>query len=181
MQVTLSERYIDHGDAGISQTVDAMLELMRDGARLPIVRATAAEIASTAPRGSTATETGYYLAAAIREWVAARWRFVDDPDAAELLYGPEPQLGFIAEHGAMFADCDDAAILLGSLAVASGLEVRVMCVGFLTNDAPFVHTWVEFRPKTLGASAWLEADTTRPMQSIPMDRIARAAAWRMPG
>ena len=180
MQVTVRERYIDHGDAGISQTVAAMLVLIRDGARLPIVRATAAEIAARAPRGATDTETGYYLAAAIREWVAHRWRFVDDPDVAELLYGPEPQLGIIAEHGAMFADCDDSAILVGSLGLAAGLEARVLCVGFLTNDAPFVHTWSELRPRTLGASAWLEADITRPMQAIPVDRIGRAAAWRIP-
>jgi transglutaminase-like putative cysteine protease len=168
----LAHRYIGYGDAGILQTVDAMFSLMRDGARVPIVQEYAGVITQDATNP-------YGQALAIRQWVADRWTFRDDPDECELLYSAEAQLKIFETTGRLEADCDDAAILIGSLGRASGLEVRVICVGFLTNDAPYTHTWVELRPP-LGVGVWVEGDVTRSMQSIPMDRIGRAAAWSLP-
>ena len=178
MHVQLRNYEIAHGDLGISQTVASMLVLIRQGATTPIVQQTAQQICASATRGVDAIASGYYQAAAIREWIAQRWVFVDDPEEAELLYAPDTQLALIAENGVMRADCDDCATLAASLCVAAGLKARIVCVGFsdLTEPATsFTHTWTESRP-ALGA-LWLELDVTRPMQTIPLDRIGRAASW----
>lgn len=178
MHLRLQGLTIDGGDAGIQQTVRAMLALMQQGARLPIVRQTAALICAQTMPGVTVRETGFRYAAAIRQWVAAHWEFLDDPVVAELLYGPDAQLSLIAQDGVMRADCDDAAILVGALGLAAGLIPRVICVGFLTSDSDYTHTWTELQPP-LGAGVWIEADVTRPMQAIPVHQIGRAAAWEI--
>lgn len=169
----VTELVIGKDDQGIDETVHAMIALMRQGARLPVVRAALAAIA-----GTDVPTPDYALAGQLRQWVADHWQFHDDPDWAEVLYGADAQLAIIQQHGVMVADCDDAAILLGSLALAAGFRVRVICVGFLTAAAPFTHTWVELRPP-LGAGVWIEGDVTRPMQSVPIDRIGRATAWEL--
>lgn len=173
MRFLVTETTIPDGDAGIDATVRHMAALMRQGAQLPAVRRVAAEIAY-ANVGDGAPS--YALAAAIRQWVEAHWEFREDPAVHELLYAPDTQLAIIGAHGTMQADCDDAAILVGAIGLAAGLRVRVICVGFLTPDAPYTHTWSELRPP-LGAGAWLEGDVTRPMQRLPEELIARAAAW----
>jgi transglutaminase-like putative cysteine protease len=174
MFFTLDRHEIDEGDHGIIQTVGYMQQLIEDGRHLPAVRALAHDVAGGSP-------SWYDAAAQLREWVAQHWRFVDDPETAtlaEVLYGPEPQLTIIERLGYMPADCDDAAILLGSLARSIGMRARIVCVGFLTPTAPYTHTWIEVRPP-LGTGAWLEGDVTRPMQQMPISQIGRAAAWSL--
>lgn len=181
MPFRVATRTIPYGDGGITATVQAMIQLIHEGAQLPVVRDCAVAIAESAPRGRDAIEDGYLVAAAIRQWVADRWEFFDDPGNAsvqDLLYGADAQLAVMGRLGQMRADCDDAAILIGALARASGLDVRVICVGFLTADAPFTHTWVELQPP-LGAGVWLEGDITRRVPTIPVEHIGRVAAWRL--
>lgn len=173
MRFHVTQTTIDAGDAGIDQTVAHMAALIRQGAAMPVVQQVAADIA-WATTGELAPS--YRLAAAIRQWVGAHWEFREDPAVHELLYAPDTQLAIIDQQGHMSADCDDAAILVGAIGLAAGLRARVICVGFLTPDAPYTHTWVELRPP-LGAGAWLEGDVTRPMQRLPEELIARAAAW----
>lgn len=172
MQLRRSDYLIPDGDAGTAATVDAMAALMRAGAVLPIVQQTAAMLLTTVPRDSDPAHYAYHAIGAIREFVANRWQFRDDPPWAETLYSPEVQLQMIDQAGVMRADCDDAAILFGALGLALGFETRIICVAFLTNDAPFSHTWSELRPAT-GGAAWIEGDVTRTMQAIPTDHITR--------
>ena len=183
MQVQLRSAFIPEGDAGISDTVQTMVALARRDSISAIVCRVARVICSGTRRGGSELESAYYRAAAIRQWVADRFVFEDDPEAAELVYSAETQLRLIAENGVMLGDCDDAATLVAAIAIACDLDVRLVCVGFtrLTSSTPaFTHVWAELRPKAPGAGVpWLEMDVTKPMQSIPVDRIGRAAAWRL--
>lgn len=175
MPVRIERLEISDDDHGTDQTVQAMLRLIRQGANAPDVMATAAAICD---RAGAANPYAHILA--IREWCAARWCFRDDPDPIELLYAADTQLSMIDRHGCMAADCDDAAILFGSLAAARGFEVRVVCVAFLTPGAPYAHTWAECRPRTENAP-WIEGDVTREMQEIPIREISRVAVWNQHG
>ena len=169
-----AEYAIPTGDAGTAETVAAMRDLIVAGAALPIVQDTARMLLTTVPRDSNPAEYGYRVIGAIREYVANRWEFRDDPPREELLYTPDVQLHMIDALGVMRADCDDAAILFGALGLALGFEVCIVVVAFLTPDAPYTHTWSQLRPAT-GGAVWIEGDVTRTMQAIPTDAISRYA------
>ncbi len=191
MNLALGTYTIDHGDAGIDQTVRAMLALIAEGATHPAVQATALAIADNAPLGDTPIADGYHLIAEVRSWVAERWEFVldhdlpamdygqPDADVTELLHSPEAQLTILAGRGRMRGDCDDAAILSAALVAALGLEYRIVCAGFGLdkNDttAQYAHVWAEARPS--GGDEFLELDITRQSQAIPDGAITRAATW----
>jgi hypothetical protein len=190
MQLGLTVYDIPTGDAGIDQTVQLMARLIHEGAQQPVVVHCVEDIARTAHVIGADPTNGYRLIAAIRRWLAARWRFVLDPDipsaiygiegadVTELLHAPDAQLATIAARGAMSGDCDCAAILAGALCVAGNLEARIVCAGFgLDNVPPYVHTWCEARP--FGGDEFLELDITRPSQQLPADAITRAASWSL--
>lgn len=186
-----TEFAIPANDDGTAATVAAMCDLMRAGAQTPEVQAIAAMIAASIPRDADPAEWPYRVIGAIREFVASRWEFRDDPHPVELLYGAEAQSRLLEasgagvalarglplapiEYGTMRADCDDAAILFGAIGLALGFDAAVVCVAFLTNDAPYSHTWSQLRPRT-GNSVWIEGDVTRTMQAIPMDHVSRCS------
>ncbi len=191
MNLALGTYTIGYGDAGIDQTVRAMLALIAEGAKHPAVQACATAIADNAPLGDTPLADGYQLIAEVRGWVADRWEFVldhdlpatdygqPDADVTELLHSPEAQLNIIAARGVMRGDCDDAAILTAALVAALGLEYRIVCAGFGLdkNDttAQYAHVWTEARPS--GGAEFLELDVTRQSQAIPDGAISRAATW----
>lgn len=183
-----TEFWLPNNDEGTLQTVAAMCDLIREGSQTPEVQGTALMLLNSVPRDLDPSEFPYAVIGAIREFLAHRWDFRDDPHPDELLYAPDVQLNLMAargeelapafsaippiEFGAMRADCDDAAILFGAIGLALGFEVCVVCVSFLTNQAPFSHTWSQLRPPT-GNAVWIEGDVTRSMQTIPADHIAR--------
>ena len=188
MQLALGEYVIADGVPGIDETVNAMIALIRQGATCPRVIACADAILDEALLGDPTRESPYDAIAAVRDWVAAHWFFVEDyqlpalvyerPDAevVEVLHAPDSQLRIIAERGVMTGDCDDAAILAGALCAALGCEVRIQCAGYgLDNLTPYVHTWCEARP--FGGGAFLELDVTRESQRLPDAAITRAATW----
>lgn len=183
--VAIATFEIPPGDAGIEQTVHAMLALIDEGSTQPIVCACAASIVDDAGAGDP-----YRQIAAVRAWMAERWTFVLDPelpallyhddtaDVTELLHAPDAQLARIAATGHMIGDCDCAAILAGALCRALGCSIRILCVGFSLDSVPaYVHTWCEARP--FGGDEFLELDITRTSQRLPGDAITRAASWSL--
>lgn len=91
-----------------------------------------------------------------------RFRFVPDPKGVELLKSPAVMLNEWRQSGVASGDCDDAAILSGSLALAMGLRVRWVVLGF-TPTGPFRHVFAEARD----GSRWVDFDVTRPAQYPP--------------
>lgn len=132
----------------------------------PAVRLTASQITAGIP-GQDATEQAY----AIREWVEQHTDFLRDPDGAEMLHGPVWQLQQVQQRGSVRVDCDDVAMLAAALGKSIGLRARFVVVGFNGAQGPYSHVWSELSPPR--TNQWIEMDTTRPAQGLPLDRIGR--------
>ena len=127
-------------------TVRAMASLAKAGARSEPIRARARDLAVGGP-------------AAIRQWLNRRFKFVRDPRGVELLKSPQVMLAEWEQHGEAVGDCDDAAILGASVALAAGYRVRWVLLGFKPGG-PFGHIYAE----ALEAGRWQDFDITRPAQ-----------------
>lgn len=108
--------------------------------------------------------------AAIRSWLVRRFTFVPDPRGVELLKSPRYMLQEWEQDGEIRGDCDDAAILGASLALASGYRVRWILLGFHPGH-PFKHVYAEASRD--GGPPWTDFDVTRPAQFPPGLRTAR--------
>jgi transglutaminase-like putative cysteine protease len=104
------------GDAGTVRTLGMMRELVRQGARSLAVRNTAIDVIRSA--GVRAHDTLGEVRA-LYTWVRDRVRFVGDPVGVELLQGAPYTLQ------SRSGDCDDYAILLGSMLQSIGVPVDV--------------------------------------------------------
>lgn len=173
MLTTVRRMTIGDDDAGTLDTVALMGALMRDGVADPLVRATVTNIVRFVPENDWLGQLR-----AIRDWCSQHIIFLRDPSGVELLHDANWMLQQIAENGTVHVDCDDAAILAGTLAGAIGAAVDCVVVAFLDRDAPFSHTWVQASPLATVRSAspgqvWIEFDVTRTAQAIPVDAISR--------
>lgn len=128
-----------------------MGKLSKQGARGEAVRARASDLGAGGP-------------AAIRQWLVRRFRFVRDPRGVELLKSPAVMLEEWAQHGEVSGDCDDAAILGASVALASGYRVRWVVLGFI-RGGPLAHVYAEAWDRR--ALRWQDFDVTRPAQFPP--------------
>lgn len=178
--MTSAQRFtIDEGDAGVRQTVARMADLIRAGVATPAARRVATQIvANVVPTD--------YLAQiyAIRAYLTEHIQFLRDPSGVELLHTPDLLLSMIAENGAAYVDCDDAAILGGTLAGAIGMRVALVTVAFLDTKQPnryadMSHIWASVSPPSgmyddAGNQLWIELDATRPFQALPLHAIARS-------
>ena len=167
MPVNASLYSIGFGDAGTAQTLDRMGRLVRDGLRQWITRDVAATLAQAVP-----FQDGDGQICAIREWVNAHFYFLRDARGVEQLHDVPLMLNKIAATGSFAGDCDDAAILLGSLCGVIGCAVRFQAVSFLDNPSSFAHVWAEAQAPQ-GTGDWLELDITRPFQRVPMESLAQ--------
>lgn len=133
------------------------LAQMRANVRLalgePIVWETARAIVANVTVRDQAAQ-----ARAIRAWVAARFRYVNDPTTVELLASPGMLLKSIDRAGYVQGDCDDAATLTAALLSAIGIPCELWAVGFKA-DAPFGHVFTVAAPR---GGAPYEMDVTRP-------------------
>lgn len=146
--------HIPDGHRGIEATVRHMQRLRAAAVRDPHVRDAAQRI--------TAGRPSWEAAHRIRRFLADRVPFEFDPFGVELVRTPAYMLHAIADHGSSPGDCDDAALLGASLAIAAGLRARYVLVG-LTPGGPFEHIYAE----VLTDRGPVELDTTRPAQFPP--------------
>lgn len=162
------------GDAGTAITVAHIAALIRDAVSLTVVRQAAGPIVRGCAPGDWPAQM-----LAIRAWLTQVTAFVRDPIDVELVQAPDYQLQQIAEHGVSYGDCDDVAVLGGAIGGALGFQVSLITVAFLDNAAPLSHIWASISPPVAflngaGKQVWMELDTTRPMQNIPMHAISRS-------
>lgn len=134
-----------------------MESLAKKGARDEGIRARALDLAPGGP-------------ADIRAWIVSRFHFVRDPSGVELLKSPAYMLGEWERTGRITGDCDDAAILGASIALASGYRVRWVLLGFHPRH-PFKHVYAETSPT--GRDPWTDFDVTKPAQFPPGLRAHR--------
>lgn len=97
-----------------------------------------------------------------------RFRFVPDPPGVELLKSPHVMLNEWRLSGFAYGDCDDAAILSASVAMAMGLRVRWVLLGF-TPSGPYRHVFAEACER----GRWVDFDVTKPAQFPAGLRICR--------
>ncbi len=126
-----------------------MATLSRQGARNEAVQERARDLAPGGP-------------AALRQWLNRRFVFVPDPRGVELLKSPDVMLQEWTYRGAISGDCDDAAILAASVALASGYRVRWVVLGFRPGG-PYGHVYAE----AWDGQGWQDFDITRPAQFPP--------------
>jgi transglutaminase-like putative cysteine protease len=108
------------------------------------------------------------MAAAIRSWLAAHWRFQADPVDVELLRTVPEMLRDVAARGVVQADCDDAAVLSAALGKAVGMRARFVVLAFGGPRAPYSHVYTEL----LTPTGWQNVDVTRPPSPAPPSRYA---------
>lgn len=174
---TVTQRVIADGDRGVAQTCAAIADLITASIATPLVRRTVSQIVRGLPSNDYCAQ-----ACAIREWVASSTEFLRDPAGVELLHSPEWLLRAIFRDGTAQVDCDDVAILSGALVGAIGWSVVLVTVAFLDSDA-LCHVYCSASPPTVGfvdstgEQMWIEFDTTRPMQEIPVNAISRSVIF----
>jgi hypothetical protein len=118
------------GDAGVSQTVDQMRNLVNEAITDPSIIRLAKDIVRGVPAFDDTSE-----AQALYNWVRQNIRFTKDPVNKETLYPPTELLQIKA------GDCDDISMLLGTLLMAIGYPARLMTVA--ANGDEFSHVYVE--------------------------------------
>lgn len=177
MAPTVRNLSIATGDVGTRQTLAEMAALIRKGSLTPQVREVAITVA-----GDSADPVRQLVA--LRSWLQGRWQFVLDPSSGELLHDTAWLLRDLRERGMIAGDCDDAAILAGALAASIGYRVALVVIALgdpaQAATLPYSHVWASASPQqpfTVGGrQLWMELDVTRPMQAIPLNRVARAEA-----
>ena len=173
---TVTRTEIADGDRGVAQTCAAMRDLICASIATPIVR----EAVSALVIGLT---PGDYIGQAcnVRDWIAQSTQFLRDPAGVELLHSPEWLLRRIFRYGCAQVDCDDVAILAGAMMGAIGWSVALVTVAFL-DSGTYSHVYCSASPPvtfldSTGDQVWIEFDTTRPMQEIPVNAISRSQSF----
>lgn len=117
------------GDAGVSQTLALMSQLIDEGVDSSDVVLFARRLAAQA-----GVRRPYLQALTIQNWLKRVWRFVDDPLDRDLLTAPDWLLAQFCAQGFVAGDCDEAAILGGALGKSVGFGVRLVALGFPADD-----------------------------------------------
>lgn len=136
-------RYVPDGPAGIAATLDAMVEMTRHYKTDLTVRRLAEQIVSTVP-----DRNWYGESQAVQEWVRGNIRYTQDVYDVETLKTP------LALINNPFGDCDDMALLAGTLLQSLGHPVRYVAMG--TDGVNFEHVYVETKIGT----RWVGIETT---------------------
>jgi hypothetical protein len=109
----------------------------------------------------------------IRNFVAERVRYQNDPVALELVKDPQRLVEEMARHVIAVGDCDDIALLLATMGRQLGRESEFITVGF---GAPnnFSHVFTRVRePKT---ARWVVLDPVAGTREGAM--LARVTTWK---
>lgn len=132
-------------------TLHLMRDLIRNASVQEDTRAEAIAVTGDCPPMGMACRAHRLLA-----WIKRRMRYVPDPRGSEAIILPRYHLAAIRRAGVTHGDCDDAATLVGSLAVSVGLVVRLVAASFLP-DQLLSHVWAE----AYDGGGWVELDPFR--------------------
>lgn len=155
---SLLQGWTANGRVEAKNTMEQMRKNIRESLKAPIVWETAkAIVAGVGPRDEV------NQAAAIRKWVAAKFRFVKDPIGVELLETPTYLLGKVKAQGYVQGDCDDAATISCALLMSIGIPCRLAAVAFGDKSAGYSHVFAVADPRDrFGNKSVVEFDVTRP-------------------
>lgn len=145
------------GEAGIFQSLEAMRLGVRKETSDPFVRETASYIVKYCSDDAC-------RARMIQTFVRARMTYTPDPTDVEAVGLASYHLARIANGEQSTGDCDDAAVLVATLANVVGLPVRFAVASFRA-DRELHHVWAEVQVQ----GEWRNLDTFRSerLQSEP--------------
>ncbi len=145
---------IPEGVAGISATLDKMVALTKSYKLHPMVRDLAEQIITALPPKNPWAEVD-----AVKDWVSRNIRYTGDIGDLEHIKTPD---ALLVDR---FGDCDDMALLAGTLLKSIGYAVRYVAVA--SGDyADYSHVYLEVK---IGAR-WVGIETT---ENVPL-------GWRPP-
>ena len=136
-------RWIPEGAVGIGATLDAMVALARQYRTDMTIRRLAEQIVAAVPGKSW-----YGEAEAVQNWVRNNVRYTMDVADVETIKTP------VALLFDRFGDCDDMALLAGTLLSSIGHPVRFVATG--SNGTDYDHVYLE----TKIGSKWVGVETT---------------------
>lgn len=138
---------IRNGPAGTRQTLEEMAQLAQEGSTLPYVRNIGLQ----------------FQPAQYDDVIRSYWRYAEEYD--ETLTPVDVQARTFLSAGYMLGDCDDAAIVVAAVAVASQLPSRFVAVR-PGNEANFDHVFAEVAiQQTPNSTSWLRVDPTAPLNA----------------
>jgi len=110
---------------------------------------------------------------AVRNFVAEKVRYKNDPLAMETISDPQRLAEQILQYGQATADCDDIALLVATMARQLGREAEFVTVGF---GAPNNFSHVFARVKEPKSARWLVTDSVAGTREAAM--LARVTTWK---
>jgi transglutaminase-like putative cysteine protease len=155
---------------GPEDTISTMTEMVRGprGERSMVVyAATQAVIRGLQPKD--------YLSEilAIRNFVAEKCRYCNDPASTELVRDPQHIIEEIAKHGRISADCDDIACVTAAMARQVGRDAEFITVGF-GEPGRFTHVFCRvLEPKS---GKWIVCDPVAGTGEEKM--LLRVKTWK---
>lgn len=143
-----------------------MIELARGprGERSILVRRHAEQIIQNIRPKDYASEI-----AACSKWVGNNGRYTRDPVHVELIKDPERMIQD-AMQGRLVIDCDEAALLIGTLCLCLGSQIQFVTVGFRPRrlGEAKIHTHVFVRAQDPRSSIWWVLDPVAGRKTAPM-------------
>lgn len=137
---------IPDGVSGIQETLKYMIALANYGKKQGVIIQRANELLKYVP-----PKQWFQQVKALWEFVKSDIRYTRDVKDVETLYYPEQTLA----QG--YGDCDDKAVLLASMLLATGHPVRFIAVGF--EPGQYSHVY----PETKIGPYWIPLETTEPV------------------
>lgn len=112
---------------------------------------------------------------AVRNYVAEHIKYSNDAVAVEQVQDPERMAQEIVDHGKAVADCDEIALLIGTLCRQLGREVAYVTVGFGKPNS-FAHVFaIVLEPKS---KRWIICDPVAGTDEASMlKRVTTYKIW----
>lgn len=106
----------------------------------------------------------------------ALFRYTNDPRHVEMVKDPERIVHEIVLYGASTIDCDESAMLAGTMALCVGREVEFVAMGFSPRELSHVAVRVK-EPKS---GAWILLDgVAGPREKEAADRAKELLYWSL--
>lgn len=114
---------------------------------------------------------------AVRNFVAEKIKYSNDAVAVEQVQDPERMAQQIVQNGKAVADCDEIALMIGTLCRQLGREVAYVTVGFGRPNS-FAHVFaIVLEPKS---NTWIVCDPVAGTDEASMlRRVTTQKIWRI--
>lgn len=114
---------------------------------------------------------------AVRNFVAEKIKYSNDALAVEQVQDPERMCEQIVQNGKAVADCDEIALMIGTLCRQLGREVEYVTVGF-KQPGSFAHVFCRVQEPKSGA--WIICDPVAGTDEASMlARVTTSKIWRI--